>query len=127
MFLNPTNPVGRPNRTPRRQFMAVHLGRLRRSNKRREPRRRSRPADESRGYNLKRVDVHATHLAVTAGEGDHSDHLLDVARAEFHGTAFPLATDLFITSPILLAANFNIAPRRCFTPSEFSPCFPESL
>jgi hypothetical protein len=59
----------------------------------REQRRR-----ESRLYNLGAVDVHATHLAVAGGNEDTSDHLFDLSRAEFHGTAFPLTTDLFISA-----------------------------
>ncbi len=64
----------------------------------RHPRRAAERRRESRVYNLGRVDSHATHLAVVAGDGNTSTGFVDLARAEFQGTAFPLARDLFITA-----------------------------
>ena len=40
----------------------------------------------------------ANNLAVLAGHGDRTDGLFDLHRGEFHGTAFGLAPELFITA-----------------------------
>jgi hypothetical protein len=44
------------------------------------------------------MDAHSTHLAVVSGTGNSSSGFFDLSRAEFHGTAFPLAPDIFITA-----------------------------
>lgn len=44
------------------------------------------------------MNPHAANLAVLAGHGDRVDSLFDLQRGEFHGTAFSLAPDLFVTA-----------------------------
>lgn len=44
------------------------------------------------------MDPYAFHLAVVSGKGDKSDRLFDLARGEFHGTAFAIAPSLFLTA-----------------------------
>lgn len=44
------------------------------------------------------MNPHHSSLAVLAGTGDESDGLFNLHRGEFHGTAFCLAPNLFITA-----------------------------
>jgi hypothetical protein len=44
------------------------------------------------------MNPHRASLAVVAGTGDPTDGLFDLHRGEFHGTAFCLTQDLFITA-----------------------------
>ena len=44
------------------------------------------------------MDPHATNLAVIAGKADRERRVFDLNYGLFHGTAFCLAPDLFLTA-----------------------------
>jgi len=56
------------------------------------------------------MNPHAANLAVIAGKGDLADGLFNVEREEFHGTAFCLAPDLFITAAHVYEAALAAGP-----------------
>src|SRR5258707_554106 len=67
------------------------------------------------------MNPHAVNLAVVAGKGDYTDNLFDLSRGEFHGTAFCVAPNLFMTAAHVYeaaAAAGNVAVGRLGPPRQ---------